>query len=73
MARAEIEGIGIDYELIGDGRAISIIPGGRFSNCEQRARRPHVLCDRLAMSSRYRTIVGCLAEQLELYCRILAA
>jgi pimeloyl-ACP methyl ester carboxylesterase len=31
MARAEIDGIGIDYELIGTGRAISITPGGRFS------------------------------------------
>jgi pimeloyl-ACP methyl ester carboxylesterase len=31
MARAEIDGIGIDYELIGSGRAISITPGGRFS------------------------------------------
>jgi pimeloyl-ACP methyl ester carboxylesterase len=27
----EIDGIGIDYELIGAGRAISITPGGRFS------------------------------------------
>jgi len=31
MARAEIDGIGIDYELIGTGPAISITPGGRFS------------------------------------------
>jgi pimeloyl-ACP methyl ester carboxylesterase len=31
MPRAEIDGIGIDYELIGSGRAISITPGGRFS------------------------------------------
>jgi pimeloyl-ACP methyl ester carboxylesterase len=31
MARAEIDGIGIDYELIGTGRTISITPGGRFS------------------------------------------
>jgi pimeloyl-ACP methyl ester carboxylesterase len=31
MARAEIDGIGIDYELIGSGQAISITPGGRFS------------------------------------------
>lgn len=31
MPRAEIDGIGIDYELIGTGRAVSITPGGRFS------------------------------------------
>ena len=31
MPRAEIDGIGIDYELIGTGRAIAITPGGRFS------------------------------------------
>lgn len=32
MARTEIDGIGIDYELIGTGRrAVSITPGGRFS------------------------------------------
>src|ERR1700722_5100841 len=31
MPRAEIDGIGIDYELIGAGRAIAITPGGRFS------------------------------------------
>jgi len=31
MPRTEIDGIGIDYELIGSGRAVSITPGGRFS------------------------------------------
>lgn len=31
MPRTEIDGIGIDYELIGTGRAVSITPGGRFS------------------------------------------
>lgn len=30
MARAEIDGIGIEYELIGDGPAVAITPGGRF-------------------------------------------
>jgi len=31
MARAQINGIGIDYELIGDGPLSIITPGGRFS------------------------------------------
>jgi pimeloyl-ACP methyl ester carboxylesterase len=31
MARAQIDGIDIEYELIGEGRSIAITPGGRFS------------------------------------------
>ena len=31
MARAEVEGLSIEYEVIGDGRPWVITPGGRFS------------------------------------------
>jgi pimeloyl-ACP methyl ester carboxylesterase len=49
MSRTNIEGIGIDYELIGEGPLVAITPGGRFSKDTPGIRQ---LAERLAADGR---------------------
>jgi pimeloyl-ACP methyl ester carboxylesterase len=53
VARAEVDGIGIDYELLGAGRAIAITPGGRFSKNDPGVRE---LAEALAAGG-FRTLI----------------